>query len=236
MHISHILEVMSPGGEHSFEMNGRQQLVRRSLAEKAAEIGDLYECALRALSDNANPCNFFLAAHAIRIMMDRLPRVLNLPTLAEQGRLDDKVSALESKWNSAQKSNCYSDGKWMGDIDDALRRSLQGLGELFRWRKEHRPKRRSVVSGLLRNEDPSGLAVPPILEEKRINAEEREVDAWLGLHDYFVRVAKMSQTTMIEFQQCLDELEQLLLDTLYRQPSVDLSKIDAILGEEQPDA
>jgi hypothetical protein len=212
-----------------FEMYGRQQLIRRSLAEKAAEIGDLYEGALRALSDEANPGRFFLAGHSVREMMDALPRLLNLPMLAEQGRLGDQVSAAEGKWVRAQKSPCYGDGKWEGTIDDILRRGLQAIDELFEWRKQNRPKRRDVASGIFRLTDPSGLALPEPLDRKR-------ADRWLVLHSFFVGVAHRSPTTCDEFSKYLDELEQILLDALYRQPSEDLSRIDAILAEEQPDA
>jgi hypothetical protein len=85
---------MGPGGERVFQMTGPQQLVHRSLTEKATEIAALYECALRVLRDDANPGRLLLAAHSIREMMNGLPSVLNLPILAEQGRGSDQVSAL----------------------------------------------------------------------------------------------------------------------------------------------
>ena len=66
--------------------------------------------------------------------------------------------------------------------------------------------------------------------------EQERAERWLELHGYFVDVAKQSGTTIDEFNKYLDELERIVLDTLYRRPSEDLSAIDAILGEETPDA
>ena len=76
-------------------MTGRQQLVHTSLASKSQEMAELYESSLRAMCDRANPGRLFLAAHSIREMTGDLPKVLELPILAELGRLGDQVSALE---------------------------------------------------------------------------------------------------------------------------------------------
>ena len=212
-----------------FRMTDRQLLVHSSLLERSDSVGVLYECALRIFSDESNPGRLFLSAHSIREMMGDLPKVLALPVLAEQGRLGDQMNALEPVWESASKSRCHNNGEWTGEIDGPLQKLLKTLHKFFQWRKDNRPKRRDVAVGLFRQSDPSGLPIPEILERNR-------ADAWLTLHGYFVGVAHRSSTTGDEFRKRLDELEQILLDTLYRQPSVDLSAIDAILAEETPDA
>jgi len=210
-------------------MTGRQQLVYRSLSESSDSVGVLYECALRVLGDEANPGRFFLSAHSVREMMGELPKVLALPVFADQGRLGDQVNALEPIWNGTFKSRCHNDGDWTGEIDRPLQKLMKSLNKFFKWWKESRPKRRDVAAGLFRQADPSGLSLPEALERMR-------VDRWLALHGYFVEVAHRSPTLSDEFQGRLDELEQILLDTLYRQPSADLSAIDDILGEETQDA
>lgn len=111
---------MNQGDTQPFQISGRQQLVHRSLVEKSKAIGALYECALRLLADRSNPGSLFLAAHSIREMMDALPKALDLPILAEQGRLGDQVNALEPIWVGAAKSQCYNDGAWTGEIDGPL--------------------------------------------------------------------------------------------------------------------
>jgi hypothetical protein len=217
-----------PDEARTFQMTGRQQRVRSSLAQKSPDIADLYESALRVYRDDGISTCLISAAHLIRLMTDGLPRVLDLPVLAEQGRLGDEVIALEPIWNGAAQSNCYRNGAWAGEIDGPLLKLLQALREFFHRYREIRPKRRDVAAAMFRQTDPSGLPLPETLEKKRAGR-------WLALHDYFVRVAKRSSTTREEFTSKVEELEQILLDSLYRRPSEDLSAIDGILGEERPD-
>jgi hypothetical protein len=229
LHTSQVEHNVSPDDAQAFQITGRQQLIHNSLAQKSQEMADLYGSALRVYRDDGNPARLILAAHSIREMTDSLPKVLDLPVLAEQGRLGDRVNALEPIWNGAAKSDCHQKGVWAGEIDGPLLKLLQALQKFFQWWKESRPKRRDVAAAVFRRTDPSGLSLPETLERKR-------VDKWLSLHDYFVRVAHRSSTTPEEFTTAMEELEQILLDSLYRRPSEDLSAIDGILEEERPDA
>ena len=214
-----------PSDQQRFQFTGRQQLVHQSLAAKSSEFAELYECALRSLADNANPGRVFLAAHSIREMTGGLPKILDLPVLADLGRLGDQVDALQTAWESALRSSCHHDGRWSGAIDRYLERLLGRLQKFVQWSRESRPKRKDVVTNFLRRADPAGLPLPESLETPR-------TERWLELQDYFVRTAHRTQTTSEEFQSYLDELEQFLLEVLYRQPSQDFSAIDAILHEE----
>jgi hypothetical protein len=220
---------MNQSDAQPFQMTGRQQLVHRSLADKSEPLASLYECALRALEDESNPGFIMLAAHSIREMMGGLPKVLELPVLADQGRLGDQMSALEPIWNRAKTSKCHQEGEWAGEIDGPLQNLLKGLHKFFQWWKESRPRRRNVAVKLFRQTDPAGMPLPETLEKER-------VDRWLALLNFFVRVAHGSSTTLEEFTASVEGLEQILLDNLYRRPSEDLSAIDAILAEELPDA
>jgi hypothetical protein len=138
--------------------------------------------------------------------------------------MGDQVNVLEPVWDRALKSECLRDGRWSGTIDGPLERLLRSLHDFFRWLRESRPKRRDVAVNLFRHLDPAGVFLPKTLEKQR-------ADRWLELHDYFVRTAHRSATTNADFQAHLEALEQLLMDSLYRRPSEDLSAIDAILKE-----
>jgi hypothetical protein len=213
----------------SFQFTGRQQLIHGSLAKKSQEMADLYESALRVHWDEGNRCRLILAAHSIREMTGNLPKVLDLPVLSETGRLGDQVDALERVWDRAAKSDCHLEGKWTGNIDEPLRNLLQKIPKLFEWKKQNRPKRGAVAAKMFRGTDPSGLPLPETLEQKRVKS-------YLGLHDYFVGVAHRVATTPEEFAAKLEALEKILLDSLCRTPSEDLSAIDRILEEGAGDA
>lgn len=207
-----------------FQLQGRQQTLYSALAAKNCAMADLYESALRAFHDGSNSGRIFLAAHAIREMTNELPNVMDLPIFADQGRLGDQMSALEAEWDRALKSGCHKDGRWTGTIDGHLERWLNRLPKFFHWWRESHPKRRSVAVTLFRHLDPAGLPLPEPLEKRR-------ADRWLELHNYFVQTAHRKPTTAEDFEQRLQTLEELLLDSLFRQPSADLSMIDAILKE-----
>jgi hypothetical protein len=215
---------VSPDNGEAFQFTGRQQLIHGSLVQKSQEMADLYESALRIYRDDGNPCCLALAAHSIREMIGGLPKVLDLPVLADQGRLGDHVNALEPLWHGAVTSGCHQQGAWAGEIDGPLRKLLQKMHEFFQWWKDSRPKRRVVAAKMFRETDPSGLQLPETLEQQRVKR-------WLDLHDYFVGVAHRKSTTPEEFATNVEALEQILLDSLYRQPSEDLSAIDRILEE-----
>jgi hypothetical protein len=223
------MSIPGPDPATRFQLTGRQQLIHAALAQKSQEMADLYEWALRVYGDDGNGGRFVLAAHSIREMTGNLPKVLDLPVLSEAGRLGDQVDALERVWDGAAKGGCHQQGKWTGDIDEPLRNLLQKIPELFQWRKKNRPKRRSLAEKMFRSTDPAGLALPKTLEQSR-------AESYLELHDYFVGVAHRGATTPEEFAAKLEALEKVLLDSLYRTPSEDLSVIDRILQEGANDA
>lgn len=212
-------------GPGAFQLSGRQQSVYASLAVRSFETAALYENALRVLHDAANSGRHFLAAHAVREMVNKLSSVMDLPVFADVGKLGDQVNALENAWtDGALRSGCHNNGQWSGTIDKRLAKWLGQVHKFFQWRRDSRPKRRDVAVKLFRHLDPAGLPLPEPLEKQR-------VDRWVELHDYFVSTAHRAPTAPEDFETRLQALEQLLLDSLFRQPSEDLSVIDAILKE-----
>src|ERR1700678_2790865 len=103
---------MNPITLPSFQLTGRQQFLSQSLAQKSPPLGELYDCAVRAFQDTANPGRIFLAAHSIREMTRDLPKVLDVPVLTDHGRMRDRLDALEKSWNGALASDCHCGGAW----------------------------------------------------------------------------------------------------------------------------
>ena len=220
---------MTPSTSPSFQLTGRQQFLCQSLAQKSPTMGELYDSAIQAFQDTANPGRIFLAAHSIREMTKDLPKVLDVPVLTDHGRMRDRLDALEKSWNGALASGCNQAEAWTGEIDPPLRRLLVELPEFFTWRSESDPKMRESATALFRRIDPAGRSLPEPLEKRRAKR-------WIALHDYFNRTAHRSQTTEPEFLARLDELERILMDSLIPQPSEDFSVIDTIFLEDRADA
>jgi hypothetical protein len=213
----------------AFRLTDRQLLVHRSLKTLSTELSDLYEGALRILIDESNPQHHALGAHSLREMMGRLPKFLDLPILAAVGRLGDRMNALEPLWSATEQSHCRRGNSWGGEIDGPIQKLLDALETFFRWWIESRPKRREVAGEIFRSTDPSGANLPPTLQKRR-------ADRWLQINDYFVAIAHGGTVDGREFTLAVYDLEQVLLDSLYRRPSDDFSAIDALLAEESANA
>ncbi len=220
---------MTPSFFPPFQTTGRQLSLIQSLTQRNADMGELYQCALQVLQDNTNPGRIYLAAHSIRELTKHLPKVLDVPVLTGNGRMRDRLDSLEKSWTAALSSACNHSGTWTGVIDDPLRRLLSKLLEFFKWRIETEPKMRDSAKAFFRRLDPAGRPLPEPLEKPR-------TDRWIKLHTYFNAAAHRSPTTEAEFSSMLDDLEQILMDSLSPTPSRDFSVIDAIFLEESSDA
>ncbi len=227
---------MTPNALPPFQLTGRQQFLYQSLVQKSPAMGELYEWAIRAFQDSANPVRFVLAAHLIREMTKELPKVLDFPVLTAHGRMRDRLDALEKTWNGALGSACNQEGTWKGEVDPPLRRLLVKLLGFFTWRREGDLKMRDSATALLSRVDPAGRPLPGPLEMRRAELEKRRAELWIKLHDYFNAKAHRSETTEQEFLSKLDELELILMDSLSPLPSEDFAVIDDIFLEDRDDA
>jgi hypothetical protein len=210
-------------------LSGRQSLVFQSLTERSEDVAVMYRDGLEALGRDASSGSFYFAGHAIRLFMHDLPTVFDLPTLGSLPQLSNKVRDLDAAWDTACSSSCRFDGGWKGEIDAFLAKLLSTLEEFFSWRKDQLPKKQQVTEEVFRRSDPAPAGLPSDLFERRAKR-------WLKLYGYFSAVAHMSSTTSLEFQTKLDEVEEIVLSCLYRQPSETFAEIDAILAEEDANA
>jgi hypothetical protein len=212
-----------------FQFTGRQQLVYSSLVQKSQGLADLYEAALQLCWEQRYPARFILAAHSLRELADGLPKALDLPIPVDPALITDQVNILEPVWSNALKSGCHQNGEWAGGIDGPLLKLLQKLHGFFEWLRINRPKRSLVAIQMFRVTDPSGQSLPETLEQQRAKA-------WQDLRRYFSNTAHGESTTVEDFAAKLEVLEKILLDSLFRTPSGDLSAIDRILEEGANDA
>ena len=208
---------------------GKQLLVFHSLAERSEGVAALYRDGIEALQRDASTGSYYSAGHAIRLFMHDLPKLFDLPTLGSLPQLSNKVRELDPMWDAACKSACRVEGGWKGEIDALLAKLLCALEEFFTWRKDQLPKKQQISEEVFRRSDPAPAELPPDLFERRAKR-------WLKLYGYFSSMAHMGSTTLAEFQDCLSEVEEIVLSCLYRQPSETFAEIDTILAEEQADA
>jgi hypothetical protein len=78
--------------------------------------------------------------------MEKIPAFLDIQMRAHQENLKPKVRELEDRWQTTiERSACYDDGNWSGEIDRPLLKLLGTLQQFFDWFSEHHPRRRIEV-------------------------------------------------------------------------------------------
>ena len=84
---------VSPDGEHVPAppahpiLSGRQLAILSALARRDGDLAKMYEGGLAVLADRSNPDRLALSAHAFRELMEKLAKVLDVPTRANPGEL-----------------------------------------------------------------------------------------------------------------------------------------------------
>src|SRR6266508_1366402 len=122
------------------QLSGQQLTLLEAFREIDERLGEMYLGALAVLEQPFNGERFAQAAHVLRELINRLPASLGLSTSALDERLGDRLQKPEQAWNNAvERSGCFDGKNWSGSIDPPLSRALVAIGELFAWKKEHRP-------------------------------------------------------------------------------------------------
>jgi hypothetical protein len=186
----------------------------------------MYLGAVTALSHTDNPDHLAQSAHSVRELMEKIPAFLDIQMRAHQESLGSRVRELEDRWQTTiERSTCYDDGSWSGEIDRPLLKLLETLQQFFDWFGEHHPRRRIEVATILRRLNGSGHTLPTPLEDL-------EVQRWMRIRDYFLAVAHHGkQVTQDEFERWLDALEMFLLDRMRPRTFADFDAIDDIIKE-----
>lgn len=207
-------------------LSGQQRVLYEVLQEKDPELAEMYLGALTVLGKDDIPDQMALAAHDIRELMEKTPRIIEVRTKALRESLKVKVRELEDLWRATlDQTECHKGGNWAGSIDGPLSGLLNGLQAFFGWFVEHLPRRRAEIATTLRRLDGSGRTLP-------VPLENLNVDAWDKIRDFFVGVAHhRRKATQPEFAQWLDALERFLLDHLRPRSFADLDVIDEIVRE-----
>ena len=185
----------------------------------------MYLGALAALHLKSNPERLVHAAHSLREAMNGLPPALGLRVEALTARLGDQVQRIESAWKEAvEKSPCFNNGRWEGEIDRPLARLIARAGELVEWRQQNRPRRRAEAADAIRL-----LSVSP--ERLLVPLEEVAVRQWMEGREYFVAVAHHGAVNEEEFARRLAGFEDFVLDRLRPQTFADFDTIDSLITE-----
>jgi hypothetical protein len=212
---------------------GEQPPQRRRLLDALRDvdqgIADMYESATRIFDDFDFPDALSLGAHAMRELMEKLPRVFDVP--AGQGfSLRNRVDGLQKAFDKAKnKSTCSTPDGWTGKIDGPLAELLQETEALLRDRERDWVFRKEADRALMREMDPG-----PIPRGDHLAATE--VEQWSRSRAYFEALAHHGhiywgkQTHHAEFVEHLTRVEVILLSKFRPPTAADFAEIDSLLA------
>jgi hypothetical protein len=205
-------------------LGGRQLALHRALGELHPSLATYYEGACWVL-DNTGPDRLSLAAHAIREVLDTLPRYVDFPVASSHTTLGTKANNLREEWERLHKrTHCLQDGKWLGEIDASMMRFMQKVDDFFGWMSEQRPRKTTQTANALRALDAIPLPAP---------LAEQNAISYLAIRNFFVKVAHHSECSEEEFGGWAIAFEVFLLERLVPRTYDDFEAIDRLVNGDE---
>ena len=217
----------SAGPKHSVERLTRlQRSLYEKIADKNQEIADMFLGGILILSDETNPDRIALSAHGFREMMEKIPKLVDVPIKSSDNPIGNKVRTLEAEWDKVLgNTNCNSTGTWAGEIDNALKNMLETLEDFFINLKKDVPKRREERTMMFRGFSESGSDLPQ-------NILDKSNERWMNLYGFFTGTSHHSMPREIEIiREKVKHLEAVLTELLNPRTLEDFDEIDNIIKE-----
>jgi hypothetical protein len=207
-------------------LSGRQRALFQALGKKDSQLASMYVGALFVLRNTSNQDRIAQAAHSLRELLEKLPRILDMPIQAKPPSMMDKIRPLEKTWSKAKtessglKTNPRSD-----KIDTPLRKFLDEAERFFGWLASDRPTRKEQAAIVVRGLDPLKKALPQTIEILH-------VEEWDRYRNHFELVSHHQAVEELdEFMKWVDGVEGYLIDRLIPRTFDDFTALDKIIGE-----
>ena len=212
-----------PGRPASPVLTHRQQGVLRALEVVEStryRISLYYLGALCALDNPYNPDRISQAAHSLRELLDKLPRIVLGSELPKP--YDAHGKRREMARRIAKDRERYSDG-WVGEIDRELSITIESVSELLG--NLEQPTRRENIRAVLQHIDPLTDRFESSLSVRRLR---RVSDLQKELEGFTHHGGGDDEN---EFGNCIYGLEEVVLDVLAPITAENQEEILSILGE-----
>jgi hypothetical protein len=228
--VSNVLGGVTPESDPRFaEQPPQRRRLLDALRDVDVGIADMYESARRMIDDVDFPDALSVGAHAMRELMEKLPRVFDVP--AGQGfSLRNRIDGLRKAFDRAKnKSTCSTSDGWAGEIDGPLAELLQETEALLTDRERDWVSRGEADRALMRELEPGPI-------RRGDHPAATEVEQWSHTRAYFESLAhhghvyRGKQTDHAEFVEHVTRVEVLLLSKLRPPTAADFAEIDALLA------
>jgi hypothetical protein len=207
-------------------LSGRQMALYRALGKKDPQLGAMYLGAISVLKNVANADRFAQAAHSLRELLEKLPRILDMPIQAKSPGMMDKIRPIEKLWIEMKvKSEGSKPNPGSAVIDKSLQNFLLKIDAFFIWLGSDRQTRKQQAANVVRRLDPLKKTLPKTIESLHVEEWERYRDHFVGVsHHQIVEEFE-------EFMKWVDGVESYLLDRLVPRTFDDFTRLDKIIGE-----
>ena len=197
-------------------------LLKENVKTSQYPLHDWYLGALYALDNEHNPDRIAQAAHSLRELIEKLPRVVQ--GINVQGKSHGGFKQMrQNLHNRFSKDKARYKEVWTGKvIDDHLSKTLSDVGEYLEHNKQ--PNRKKQIQTAFATMDPMADYLGSNIQEKK---GEKLHDLWIKFEG-FVHHGKAPDTD--EFKDCLESLESIVFDLLAPITAQDQSEIKSILA------
>lgn len=194
-----------------------------ALSARDEEVAAWYRGALETLALGGHPDRFAQAAHGLREVMNRVNVLAGVPS-PPVGSLGYRFQRLAAAWKRGQeRSDCYDENGWNGEIDDPARAAFRVVEETIVWQETFLPSRRESFIRATRTLDASGRTLPE-------SEEDRLWRAWSETKEYFDAVAHHGkQTTDGDFRSELERLDGFILRLFRRDVHAEQRRIATLV-------
>ena len=215
-------EISNPKQPIAPVLTDRQKTVLETLQSKETEkypLSRWYLGALYALETHNNPDRISQAAHSLRELVEKLPRVVQVMDVRGQPNFKEMRQSLKERLSKDRER--YK-GEWKGkEVDGHLDKTLKEFDDYLERNKQ--PTRKEQVEMAISKLDPmAGQLDSRIRDAKRDN-----------LHRLLQELEKFthhnSNPDFEEFRKHLDELERIIFDLLAPITAQDQTEIQSIL-------
>ena len=209
---------------HELVPTSKQRGVLEALKSKQTEkypLSRWYIGALYALDNHYNPDSVAQAAHSLRELLEKLPRVVHGSDVqARVPGFAEKRNIMNERILKAKKR--YPEG-WKGiEIDKNLAKLLADLEEYLEFNQQ--PTRKEQIQQAVGTIDPMVNSLDSEIQEAKRN---QYYQLWDQLEDF---AHHKSNPDITEFNNCLKELENIVCDLLAPITAQDQKEIQTILS------